>query len=104
MTAPSTLPLFPPSPPKAGPRASEQAKQAARVGRGIDEVVMAIARSFAGAGPFDLGRFTVRVQALQSCSPDSPRRRLSALIRAGFIQGRCIDRSRSLWVIEAVKP
>jgi hypothetical protein len=103
VTAPS-LPLFEWVPPKATPSASEQSRQAARVGRGIDEAVIAVARGLVGAGPFVLESFTAQVRSRRTCAPDSARRRLSALVDTGFIQARCVDRSRSLWVIEGVAP
>jgi hypothetical protein len=104
LTTPATLSLFAPreSRPQVSPRAPEQAKQAARVGRGIDADVMRVARSFAGRFPFHLEEFTQAVRNHCPCAPDSPRRRLRALIAAGFIAGSCIDRSRSLWRIDGV--
>jgi hypothetical protein len=101
------LSLTPWTPLVAAPRAPEQARQAARVGRGIDEVVIAAARVYLGLGSVPLRDITGSVQARlavlgRTCAPDSPRRRLSALVRAGFIDARCIDRSRSLWRIDGV--
>ena len=99
----TSLPLFgwAESRPVAAPKASEQGRQAARVGRGIDEVVIATARVFVGC-EFHMEAFTDIVRRHRACSPDSPRRRLHALVNAGFIQARCIDRSRSLWRIDGV--
>lgn len=42
MQNPVTLSLFDYRPPQAAPRASEQDRQAARVGKGIDEDVLAV--------------------------------------------------------------
>jgi hypothetical protein len=95
--------------PQAAPKAPEQAKQAARVGRGIDAEVVTAAKVYAGAAPFHLDDFTARVRRGlatlgRGCAPDSPRRRLKALVDAGFIGAGCVDRSRSLWRIDWVKP
>lgn len=92
-----------PTPPSVKETAPEQARQAARVGKGIDEEVMAVARECVGGGPFLLGWFTEQVMDRASCAPDSPRRRLSALVKAGFIQAEVVDRGRSLWRVVSVR-
>jgi hypothetical protein len=102
------LSLLNPMRPQAAPKAPEQAKQAARVGRGIDGDVMAAARIYVGLGEGPLSDITRSVQARvamrgKTCAPDSPRRRLSALVAAGLVGARCVDRSRSLWVVDWVR-
>jgi hypothetical protein len=95
-------------PPVSAPRASEQDHQAARCGRGIDEAVIEVAKRRSGAGVFSLEDFTAHVRRHlatlgRGCAPDSPRRRLKALVDAGFIGAACVDRSRSLWRVSWVR-
>ena len=87
-------------PPVAAPRASEQDKQAARVGGRIDEAIIRWCRLNEGT-EFRLYEFTADIVALVECAPDSPRRRLQALVKAGYVRAECVDRSRSLWRVNA---
>ena len=89
--------------PVAAPRASEQDRQAVRVGGRLDEAVLAWCREHVGA-EFVLGTMTGEVCSRVAAAPDSPRRRLAALVKAGLVQARCLDRGRSLWRVDGVSP
>lgn len=82
------------------PRASEQSRQAARVGGRIDLAVLDWCRRYA-PGSFLLSDFTADIVAQVACAPDSPRRRLVELVKQGFVQAECIDRSSSRWRVAA---
>ena len=89
--------------PVAAPRASEQDRQAVRVGGRIDLAILNWCRNNPGRD-FGLHEFTSEIVGEVCCAPDSPRRRLAALVKAGLVQARCLDRSRSLWRVEGVSP
>ena len=93
------LPLFAYQRPVVAPRAPEQARQAARVGGRIDLAVIAWCARH--RGQFHLADFTRDIVAEIQCAPDSPRRRLAALVEQGHVQAFCVDRSRSLWAVAA---
>jgi hypothetical protein len=82
--------------PIAAPSASEQDKQAARVGGRIDQAIIRWCRLNAGR-ELPLSEFTADIVSLVECAPDSPRRRLQALVQAGYVRAECVDRSRSMW-------
>ena len=86
--------------PVAAPRAPEQARQAARVGGRIDLAVLDWCRRYA-PGSFLLSDFTADIVAQVACAPDSPRRRLVELVKQGYVQAECIDRSSSRWRVRA---
>ena len=102
MSAAPQMSLLGWTPPVASPRASEQDLQAVRVGGRLDEAVLAWCRK--NVGEFYLGDFTSDVAACVGCAPDSPRRRLAALVKAGLVQARCVNKSRSLWRVDGVSP
>jgi DNA-binding GntR family transcriptional regulator len=86
-------------PPVVAPSAPEQARQAARVGGRIDLAVIAWCARH--RGQFHLADFTRDIVAEIQCAPDSPRRRLAALVEQGHVQAVCVDRSKSLWAVAA---
>ena len=77
--------------------------QAVRVGGRLDEAVLAWCREHVGA-EFVLGTMTGEVCSRVAAAPDSPRRRLAALVKAGLVQARCVNKSRSLWRVDGVSP
>lgn len=83
-------------PPQPAPKASVQDQQAARVGGRIDEAILRWCARHAGCD-FHLSAMTADIVGEVQCAPDSPRRRLAALVAAGHVQAECIDRSRSMW-------
>ena len=78
-------------------------RQAVRVGGRLDEAVLAWCRRNVGF-EFFLGHFTGQIVSEVQCAPDSPRRRLAALVKAGLVQARCVNKSRSLWRVDGVSP
>ena len=94
-----SLPLFAPARPVVSPRAPEQARQAARVGGRIDLAVIAWCERH--TGQFRLSDFTADIVREIQCAPDSPRRRLAALVEQGHVRAYCVNRSESLWAVAA---
>lgn len=94
------------SPPTAvaGPRASEQAVQLARVADGIERTVFTWCALNEGRS-FRLGEFTAEVVAAHQgyCAPDSPARLLRLLRQRGLVQVVLVSRSGSSYLVEGVK-
>lgn len=99
---PSLLDWTPPTV-VAGPRASEQAVQLARVAEGIERTVFLWCALNIGRS-FRLAEFTNEVQDAHEgyCAPDSPARLLRLLRQRGLVQVVLVSRSGSLYRIDGV--
>lgn len=102
----SQLGLLEWSPPTAvaGPGASPQAVQLARVAAGIERTVYQWCALNQGRA-FRLGEFTAEVVAAHDgyCAPDSPARLLRLLRQRGLVQVVLVSRSGSAYRVEGVR-
>ena len=82
--------------PNPAPDASEQSRQLARVGGRIAELVLDFCRRHVGE-QFHLEELNGHVLAHELVAPDSPRRILGQLRRAGQVDVQLLNRSASLY-------
>jgi hypothetical protein len=90
------------SPPRVAPHASEQSVELARVEGRIAELVLAFCAGRTGQD-FHLAELTAYVAERAQVAPDSPRRILGQLRRAGQVQVEVVNRSASLYRVESNK-
>lgn len=88
--------------PRVAPRASEQDQQLARVGGRIADLVVAFCRQRVGA-EFHVAELLGHVERYEQVAPDSPRRILGQLRRAGQVDVELVSRSRSLYRVVGVR-
>lgn len=105
MSAEHQMELLKWSPPTivAGPAASEQASELARVGAGIERTVYDWCARNAGR-EFVLAAFTAEIQDAHDgyVAPDSPARLLRELRRRGLVRVQLVSRSGSLYRCDGV--
>ena len=101
----ATLSLFDWKPPTAvaGPGASPQTVELARVAEGIERTVYTWCACNVGRA-FRLGEFTTEVALAHDgyCAPDSPARLLRLLRQRGLVQVALVSRSSSLYRVDGV--
>ena len=83
-------------PPVAAPEATEQQLHLVRVESRLARAILAWCRDHAGQD-FHLAWITEAVTGHVQCAPDSVRRILAQLRRAGHVQVELLDRRRSLY-------
>ena len=83
-------------PPTTSPTASEQSQQLARVEGRLAVAILEWCRAHAGED-FHLAAITESVTGHIQAAPDSVRRILAQLRRAGHVQVELLDRRRSLY-------
>lgn len=89
------------TPPRAVPQASEQARHLARVEGRIAALVIEFCAGRVGE-EFHLSDLTGFVSSRAQVAPDSPRRILGQLRRAGVVDVELLDRGGSLYRVQGV--
>ena len=92
--------LFGWAPPVAAPKASEQAREIARVEKGIALHVLEFCRTHS---TFHAEHLRFYVQARTGRAPSSPDRILRQLRSRGVLRYRCTDRAASLYEVLEVR-
>ncbi|MBK9446157.1 MAG: hypothetical protein IPO00_08715 [Betaproteobacteria bacterium] len=81
---------------RAAPKSPEQAKQLARVEGRLGEAILAWC-ALHEHQQFHMAALTEAITGHMQAAPDSVRRILAQLRRAGHVEVECIDRTRSLY-------
>ena len=87
---------------RAAPKAPEQAQQLARVEGRLAEAILAWCAMHEHQD-FHMATLTEAITGHIQAAPDSVRRILAQLKKAGHVEVECIDRSRSLYRMGAVR-